>query len=100
MRWSTYLGQGPRLPVEVEGEVEVVQVLEHPQRDAPDGMLRDAREDRVAQLVEPGGPCPRDAVPEVDSRVGSRGAKRNKLGNAWVFVRLIFCPGWSGNQPC
>ena len=28
----------------------------------------------------------------------SRGAKRNKVGNIWVFVQLIFCPGWPTNQ--
>ena len=25
----------------------------------------------------------------------TRGAKRNKLSNVWVFVQLIFCPAWS-----
>ena len=28
----------------------------------------------------------------------SKGAKRNKLGNVWVFVQLVFGPGWSMNQ--
>ena len=48
----------------MKGEVEVVQVLEHPQRDAPDRVLGDAREHRVAQLVEAGGPGPRHTVPK------------------------------------
>ena len=29
---------------------------------------------------------------------GCKIAKRNMLGNAWVFVQLIFGPGWSTNQ--
>ena len=28
----------------------------------------------------------------------ARGAKRNKLGNVYVFVQLIFCLHWSTNQ--
>ena len=41
-----------------------MEVLEHPQRDAPDRVLRDAREDSVAKLVEAGRPSARHAVPE------------------------------------
>ena len=43
-----------------------------------------------------------DAVPAVLAPVHlyyeSRGAKRNKSGNVWVFVQPIIVPGWSLNQ--
>ena len=38
------------------------------------------------------------ALQVTEGETWSRGAKRNKLGNVWVFVQLIYGPGWSTNQ--
>ncbi|CAG9941258.1 unnamed protein product [Clonostachys rosea f. rosea IK726] len=55
--------QPSRLLGEVEVEVQAQQVLKHVARDAAYGLLRDAREDGIAQLLEDGRADPGGAVP-------------------------------------
>jgi hypothetical protein len=62
----------------VEVQIELVQVLEAPQRDAADGALRHLGEGGVAQLVAEGGARAADAV----AGEHRRGRERHERGSA------------------